>query len=62
MKEYTKPNAELVTFGNDQLNTTGASDRCNCFAERWNYDEGDWDNCTVTTGDYSEVANANSGL
>lgn len=62
MEKYVSPKAEFVDFGNDKLNTTSDSGRCNCFAERWNYAEGDWDNCTVTTGDYIEVADANSGL
>ncbi len=61
MKEYEAPNAEIVEFGNDKLNTN-SSGGCNCFAERWNLAQGDFDNCSVVTGDYSEVADANSGL
>ncbi len=60
MKEYTKPNATLIMFGNDKLNTETST--CNCIAIRWNYAEGDWDHCTVTTGDFSEVGDANNGL
>ena len=60
MKEYTKPNAELVEFGDDKLNT--AASRCDCFAARWTYNEYDWDHCELITGDFSEVGDANHGL
>lgn len=59
MKEYTKPKATLVMFGNDKLDTV--SSRCDCYAERWDYEE-DFTKCKLTTGDFSEVADANSGL
>lgn len=59
MKEYTKPNAELVEFGNDKLNT--ATSNCKCFASRWTFSEED-DNCEFITGDFSEVGDANAGL
>lgn len=62
MKKYSTPNAELVEFGNDKLNTF-SSDTCNCYAEHWNYEEDyNFEKCTLTTGDYSEVADANGGL
>ena len=61
MKEYTKPNAELVTFGDDKLNTK-TSPACDCFAARWTYAENDWENCDYVTGDFSEIGDANSGL
>lgn len=61
MKEYTKPNAELVKFGNDKLNT--ASSTCNCFAQRWTFaEDSDDDDCYFITGDFSEVGDANNGL
>lgn len=61
MKEYASPNIEFIEFGNDKLNTTES--RCDCYAERWNYEEDyTFTKCTLTSGDFSEVADANSGL
>ena len=60
MKKYAKPNAEMVKFGNEKLNT--ASSKCDCFAARWTYNENDWDNCDYVTGDFSEIGDANHGL
>ncbi len=61
MKEYVSPTVELISFGEGRISTE-ASNQCNCIAARWNYEEYDWDHCTVTTGDYSEIGDANSGL
>ena len=59
MKEYTKPYAELVVFGNDKLNTESST--CNCMAARWTYNQGDWDSgCEYITADFNEIADAHS--
>lgn len=64
MREYESPNVVFIDFGETEMGTY-ASNTCNCYAERWNYAE-NWDftpgGCTLTTGDYLEVADANSGL
>ena len=60
MKEYTKPIAELVLFGNDKLSTETST--CSCFAARWTFNEDESDDCYYLTGDFSEVGDANWGL
>ena len=62
MKKYESPNAEFVEFDNSRINTAGS--KCNCYAERWNYDEYDIDDPSAATGcklesrDFEEVADA----
>ena len=58
MKKYTKPNAELVRFGNEKLNTT--TSKCDCIASRWTYNEYDWEHCEYVSADFSEIGDANS--
>lgn len=59
MKEYTSPRIDYIEFGDDRITTTAS--RCDCYAEHWNYEE-DFNKCSLTSGDYSEIADANSGL
>lgn len=64
MKEYASPKIEFIGFGSERLSTF-SSDTCNCYAEHWNYAENyefTPGGCSLTSGDYSEVADANGGF
>ena len=62
MKDYNSPTVEFIEFANTRIDTAGS--RCNCYAERWNYDEYDLDDptatgtCKMETKDFYEIADA----
>ena len=62
MKEYESPNAEFVEFDNSRINTAGS--KCNCYAERWTFEEYDLDHpeqstgCKMESRDFYEIADA----
>lgn len=63
MKGYESPNAEFVKFDNSRINTAGS--KCNCYAEKWDFEEYDLDNppvpgtgCKMETRDFYEIADA----
>lgn len=59
MKKYESPKAEFVEFGTGRINTT--SSICNCYAERWDFDEHDLNEsggCSLESRDFSEVGDS----